>query len=280
MSVIENNSQQLAEFIHLRVSKLERFQQERLKRSLGIAGDLRNLATFETLDAIALRAWADFYDFAVSPPRHWPEHGLRIFVSHVSGERERLGALRAHFAECSVNFFLAHDDISPGLSWSAVLQQALNEMDAFVSVHSSGYAISPWCNQEAGFALARNVMMISVLDGKPPCGFLNPPQGQRWHKEKDKQLLNDLMQQFSKDLRTSHKASESLSSSLKRVPSYNSADNILAKLDDCTEISESAALNIRSAYKFNDQVSGSTSLDRINQLLAKNNLQIISDDQV
>ena len=184
----------------------------------------------------------------------WPEAGLRIFVSHRSTERERLAVVRSEVRSSNANFFLAHDDIQEGEKWSPALIDALEEMDAFVSVHSQGYAESPACNQEAGFALARGVPRYAVLDGEAPCGFLSEDQGNAW--KDDPSIAKNIIEKFLGLEKLGDRRGEGIACALLRSDSYDETRTIIRKLSICHSISQEAVHDIQLAWFFNSQVYG------------------------
>ncbi len=72
--------------------------------------------------------------------------------------------------------FVAHEDIRPTLEWQHEIERALFCMDAFLAVHTVGYANSSWTQQESGFAFARRAKIISLKMGEDPTGFLSKRQ--------------------------------------------------------------------------------------------------------
>jgi len=72
--------------------------------------------------------------------------------------------------------FVAHQDIQPTREWEQEILLALRSMEAFLAVHTKGFAESPWTQQEIGFAIARGVSIVSVTFGEAPTGFLSKHQ--------------------------------------------------------------------------------------------------------
>ncbi len=211
---------------------------------------------------------ADYLDLDLDSDPAWPINGLRIFVSHCAAVRGTFERLKLEFGHLGLNFFLAHDDIQGGENWRAALIRALKSMDAFISVHSIGFSQSPWTNQEVGFALARDVPIVCILNGEPPEGFLNV-QGFPWQAGQEAQLAQSIFDRLNQNGTLQPKLSEGLASALKRSESYPESDRIVRALSNCQRFSERTLRDINLACSFNDQVHQSGAEWQLSELLAR-----------
>jgi hypothetical protein len=112
---------------------------------------------------------------AASPPptdHPWDVGKFRLFVSHTSANRRRVGALRAVFDAWGVDAFVAHDTIEPTREWEDVIRAALGTCDALCALISTDFVQSRWCDQEVGFALARGILVVPLRYGADPHGFI------------------------------------------------------------------------------------------------------------
>lgn len=112
------------------------------------------------------------------PPSAWSHtNDLKLFVSHISDDREKAGRLKWFLADEGVDAFVAHDDIRPTLEWQTEIERALATMDAFLALHTDGFNASCWTQQEIGYAVCRGVKIITVKMGKEdPAGFISKHQ--------------------------------------------------------------------------------------------------------
>jgi hypothetical protein len=111
------------------------------------------------------------------PPKNWPDEGeFRLFVSHLSKDKRHATRLRDCLVPYHVSAFVAHQDIQPTLEWQREIERALNVMDAFLAIHTVGFAHSVWTQQEIGFAVARGVKIISLKFDEDPTGFISRQQ--------------------------------------------------------------------------------------------------------
>ncbi len=108
--------------------------------------------------------------------RIWGD-GYRVFLSHKTEVKVETKALKDALAKFRVSCFVAHEDIKPTKEWQNEIESALTTMDAFVALLTENFHESDWTDQEVGFALARNVPIISVRLERDPYGFLGKFQG-------------------------------------------------------------------------------------------------------
>jgi hypothetical protein len=93
----------------------------------------------------------------------WGELPVRAFLSHIHQERYLVGGVKRLLAEkYAVDGFVAHDDIHVSKRWREVIKAGLATCDMFVAFLHPGYHQSQWCDQETGWALARNIPIIVV----------------------------------------------------------------------------------------------------------------------
>jgi hypothetical protein len=110
-------------------------------------------------------------------PRSW--QGVtdkKVFLSHLSKSKDKAHRLKECLKPWGVSLFVAHDDIHPTAQWQREILRALRNMDAFISLHTPGFSGSIWCQQEVGFAAARDVPIIAIRMGEDPVGFQSSAQ--------------------------------------------------------------------------------------------------------
>ena len=260
---------------------LQDFQRRRLWRRLQLpAGDAPVHERVAGLPEQTLVDWADYLDIDAQPQPGWPIDGPRIFVSHSAAARGTFEELEAAFATLGANFFLAHDDIEGGEEWRAALLRALSSMDALVTIHSAGFAQSAWTNQEVGYALARDVPIVPILNGDVPAGFLSQIQGFRWQAGQEAQLARTIFARLNLNEALQPKLGEGLANMLKRSGSYGESDRIVDALSMCQRFSERALRAINLACSFNDQVHHSGAETVLSARLEELGYQLVLSAQV
>ncbi len=113
----------------------------------------------------------------VLPPRNWQAASeLKLFISHISRDKDKAMRLKTCLSAYAIDGFVAHEDIHPTLDWQVEIERALRNMDAFIAIHTKGFSGSIWTQQEIGFAVARDVKIISLRMGEDPTGFISKHQ--------------------------------------------------------------------------------------------------------
>jgi hypothetical protein len=106
---------------------------------------------------------------------------LKIFLSYSKHDKEIAGQLKKYFEEHDIiQCFVAHDDIPPGSHWEQEILKELESSDFFMPLQTINLEKSYWCQQEAGFALARKIQIVPLIpnvDGSDPVGFYAKIQG-------------------------------------------------------------------------------------------------------
>jgi hypothetical protein len=106
------------------------------------------------------------------PTGPWTGSGLRFFLSHSHKQAQKAAGLREELAKRSVDVFVAHDSIEPTDEWEQVILSALKSCDACGALMTPEFVTSKWCDQEMGFCLARDRLIIPLDLGATPYGFI------------------------------------------------------------------------------------------------------------
>jgi hypothetical protein len=105
----------------------------------------------------------------------------KIFISYSIHDKKIAGELKTYFEEYTdIQCFIAHDDISSGSEWEKEIIRNLELTDYFMLIQTEHLTRSFWCQQEAGFAFAKNIKIISLIPdvgGIDPVGFYKRYQG-------------------------------------------------------------------------------------------------------
>jgi len=137
------------------------------------------------------------------PPKMWEQvGGARLFVSHLSAHKSKATRLRDCLELHNVSAFVAHEDIIPTLDWQKEIEKALRTMDAFLAVHTKGFSDSSWCQQEVGFAVARDVKIISLRMDEDPTGFLASRQALSRNNRSAEEIAAEIKKLLALDDRT------------------------------------------------------------------------------
>jgi len=115
------------------------------------------------------------------------ENTFRLFISHTHPNAGFAGDMSKHLAKFGIECFVAHEDIKPSEKWQEVIESALLTCHAATALVTKDFRQSVWCDQEVGFCLARALVIVPLMAGIEPHGFLASLQAaklsgtQRWN---------------------------------------------------------------------------------------------------
>jgi TIR domain len=151
-------------------------------------------------------------------PKNWEkEKGVLLFISHLSKDKIKATRLKDCLDKYGYRSFVAHEDIHPTLEWQIEIHRALSHMDAFVSIHTTGFATSVWCQQEVGFAFCRNVKMVAIRMGEDPVGFISKHQALNRGDKNADQIATQIHEILMKDQNIKEKIDKLQSSTIQLI---------------------------------------------------------------
>lgn len=103
----------------------------------------------------------------------WQKDHFRLFFSHTHPNKKLAAEIRGDLLDKGVDLFVAHEMIEPTKEWMEEILVALATCDAMVALLTSDFADSAYCDQEVGFALSRDVLIIPIRHGADPHGFIS-----------------------------------------------------------------------------------------------------------
>jgi hypothetical protein len=106
----------------------------------------------------------------------WRSDRIRIFVSHTSSHRQEVGELADELNKFAFSCFVAHDEIEPSREWQDVIELALRTCDVLLAYVTPDFNGSRWTEQEVGWALGRELVVVPLKVGADPYGFFGAYQ--------------------------------------------------------------------------------------------------------
>ena len=165
--------------------------------------DAKESVLSEMIDDLGIEALSHI-SASIQPPSMWADDmKMRVFVSHLSIEKQKATRLRDTLAPYGLSAFVAHEDIEPTLEWQVQIERALHSMELFISMHTPGFQDSVWAQQEIGFAVAKGVKIIAVRMGEDPQGFISKHQALSRGEKNAVKLASEIAVLLEKDQRTS-----------------------------------------------------------------------------
>ncbi len=190
----------------------------------------------------------------------WAELPVRAFLSHICGERVLMSQVKEVLAKSySIDAFVAHADIDISKRWREVIKAALSTCDIFVAFLHTGYHQSQWCDQEAGWALARNIPIITVRPEKAPRedGFLEEHQDLLLAEEIDNPawlIAQQIFKTVVQDPRTREIGTQSLVETFVRSWSFDTTRVLWSLLERHNDLTREQLNRIKHAVSTNRQV--------------------------
>ena len=132
---------------------------------------------FELKNEIDVNAYLNGKIMNTKTPGFWEKDCLRTFVSHSDKNYSFAKKLKDQFMDSGISCFVAHKDIEPTKKWQEEIIKALKSAELVLVLITEDFNKSWWTNQEVGFALGRDIPIISIkLDQNPPPGFIYETQ--------------------------------------------------------------------------------------------------------
>jgi len=108
---------------------------------------------------------------------YWAPNQFRLFLSHLASFKRQTYLLKKALTEYGISGFVAHESIEPTQEWQDEIEKALFSMDALAAILMPGVKESNWIDQELGVAIGRDVLVVPIIKGIDPYGFLGKVQG-------------------------------------------------------------------------------------------------------
>lgn len=115
----------------------------------------------------------------------WRSGYFRVFISHLTENKESATYLKNYLAKYGIDCFVAHEDIEPSKLWQTEIEKALASMDLLCAIITPNFYQSKWCDQEVGIALGRAIPTLSIKKGADPHGFVGKYQAIKAKKTAD-----------------------------------------------------------------------------------------------
>jgi hypothetical protein len=106
----------------------------------------------------------------------WKKDHFKLFISHLAKYKTNASYLQKSLEIYGISSFVAHEDIEPSQQWEIEIEKALHTMDGFTAILMNGFKESNWCDQEIGFAIAKEVLIIPIKKELDPYGFIGKYQ--------------------------------------------------------------------------------------------------------
>lgn len=196
---------------------------------------------------------------------HWkggPVMPIATFLSHSVKNRQTAGTIKEALECCGFDVFVAHDSIKVSEDWEREILRQLKRCKVFIALLTKAFATSKWANQEAGAAVCRNAILVSIKAGIRPPAFLARRQyvpmsvhGDETHRiyrtcSRIAASLGTKYARLREDIRSALVANVTL------ARNYYAAEAILLALEEVPGLTPGEMNLVARGARLNDQVRG------------------------
>lgn len=209
---------------------------------------------------------------------------MRVFLSYHEDEEGDSCALvlREELGILGINAIMAKHSIRPGANWAQTILDHLEESSALLCIASRGYTKSPWCQQEIGWAIGRDIpaLWVRYNSTEHSVGFLMANQELiPTDSLNQAEIAREVCTWLATHQKTHEEARASLLRALAGSSTYQQTRDIASVLatlgsltdDEWRQIDEAAENNrqVGEAYYYSDRVSGISITDWLRRKLNK-----------
>jgi len=132
----------------------------------------------------------------------WEQGYFKLFISHLAKYKKTASDLQKMLLIYGISGFVAHEDIAPSKEWQEEIEKALHTMDALTAILMEGFKESNWCDQEIGFAVGKDVLIIPIRKELDPYGFIGKYQAIKGYDTTVQEVAKLIFETIIKHLKT------------------------------------------------------------------------------
>ena len=219
-------------------------------------------------------------------PSSWEDGHFRLFISHLWEHRSFAEQIEAELRHFGISSFIAHKDIEPTQIWQTEIEAALATCDAMLGLLHPGFHNSNWTDQEIGYAMGRQLLVVTVDFGTTPYGFMGKFQAITGIGEDPRRLARRLVEIFHEHPQTRRRMAETAVDypaeatsfdearaavdDFAESPSYSEAKRRMSLLEKLEYWDDAMTAKVRSALEDNSQIAEAWTVpDRLECLIQK-----------
>lgn len=214
---------------------------------------------------------------AVNDASMWLNGYFRLFISHLTDDKESATNLKTCLKKYGVDCFVAHVDIKVSRKWETEIENALFTMDALCAIITDKFIESNWCDQEVGFAMGQKKVVIPISKGKMPYGFLGKYQALKSENvKKSSEVAKRLWNIITDNPKTKLIYFEKFIALIVTSATIEEAKTKIDILESYDHLDRQLVEMLRNQYKETPVLKDEEILKRANQLFEKYSLDKIS----
>jgi hypothetical protein len=184
----------------------------------------------------------------------WEPNEFRLFLSHTSQHKVQLAQLKNDLSDRGISAFVAHEDIEPTQDWQSVIKLALKTMHGLTALLTPDFKESKWTDQEVGFAICRDVLVIPVKLGLDPYGFIGGIQALTGSLDRTDAIAEGILDILMKTPTAVALTREGLVTAFERAYSYANAKLLVARIMSTSAFNQEQLRRIEVAIENNSQI--------------------------
>ena len=198
------------------------------------------------------------YEFTTSRPSTeptcWRSDYFRLFISHLAEHRRFAANVQKELLAFGVSSFVAHNDIRPTREWQDEIEAALATCDGMLALLHPGFHESKWADQEIGYAMGRQVLIVTARLGTDPYGFIGKFQSINGDGKNAVALAEELFDILREHEMTRVRIAEAVAALFCQSDSFAEARNNMKLLERTNYWNASLSDRVRSASESNRQL--------------------------
>jgi hypothetical protein len=197
----------------------------------------------------------------------WEPFHFKLFVSHLSSFKVTTAHLQSALRKFGISAFVAHVDIEPTREWQGEIEAGLHSMDALLAILMPGFKESNWTDQEVGVAVGRGVLIIPVMRGLNPYGFISKYQGLNANGKNVSVVADEIFQILVKSPRTRARMLSCLTETTLQSKAQAEALFKLRKLASIKDLPAGHLQKLKESASASSVLMAGQSLEQLNAML-------------
>lgn len=165
----------------------------------------------------------------------WEQGHFKLFISHLAKYKIQATNLKDGLKLYGISGFVAHVDIEPSKQWQDEIEKALHTMDALTAILREGFKQSNWCDQEIGFAVGKDTLIIPIRQELDPYSFIGKYQAIQGNNTTVQEVAKKVFNTIVKNPKTRNKMITCLTNLISNSTHIETA---LKQLEILSEISD------------------------------------------
>lgn len=185
----------------------------------------------------------------------------RLFLSHVSSDGAYVDGVGHFLRDQGIRPFVAPRNIRWSSEWIREVEEALLTSHALVAFLREGFRLSPWTDQEVGYALGRKRKVLPLrFDSVQPHGFLNRYQALDIAELRAHEVAITIFDALYDDLEEQERLKDTVISRVVTERDYHILRTWTHRLGRTTNVSTKQLSMIRAALKDNSVLAANRPL--------------------